>query len=92
MASPPRLPVVARSRLCGLGEIALAKSDFQEAEDYLKRSAAIREKFDPNMLGTSLRGLGNFYAGQERFEEAERIEKLLRTPAVQRDLDGDKDE
>ena len=28
----------------------------------------------------------------ERFEEAERIEKLLRTPSVQRDLDGDKDE
>ena len=27
----------------------------------------------------------------ERFDEAERIEKLLRTPAVQRDLD-DKDE
>jgi ribosome-binding factor A len=28
----------------------------------------------------------------ERFEEAERIEKLLRTPAVQRDLDKAKDE
>jgi ribosome-binding factor A len=28
----------------------------------------------------------------ERFDEAERIEKLLRTPAVQRDLGGDKDE
>jgi ribosome-binding factor A len=28
----------------------------------------------------------------ERFEEAERIEKLLRTPEVQRDLDGEKDE
>jgi ribosome-binding factor A len=28
----------------------------------------------------------------ERFDEAERIEKLLRTPQVQRDLDGDKDE
>ena len=28
----------------------------------------------------------------ERFDEAERIEKLLRTPAVHRDLDGDKDE
>jgi ribosome-binding factor A len=28
----------------------------------------------------------------ERFEEAERIEKLLRTPQVQRDLDGEKDE
>ena len=27
----------------------------------------------------------------ERFDEAERIEKLLRTPAVQRDLDGEKD-
>ena len=28
----------------------------------------------------------------ERFDEAERIEKLLRTPEVQRDLDGEKDE
>ena len=28
----------------------------------------------------------------EQFDEAERIEKLLRTPAVQRDLDGEKDE
>jgi ribosome-binding factor A len=28
----------------------------------------------------------------ERFEEAERIEKLLRTPEVRRDLDGDKDD
>jgi ribosome-binding factor A len=28
----------------------------------------------------------------DRFEEAERIEKLLRTPVVQRDLDGGKDE
>ena len=28
----------------------------------------------------------------ERFGEAERIEKLLRTPAVQRDLGGEKDE
>jgi ribosome-binding factor A len=28
----------------------------------------------------------------ERFDEAERIEKLLRTPSVRRDLGGDKDE
>jgi ribosome-binding factor A len=28
----------------------------------------------------------------ERFDEAERIEKLLRTPAVQRDLKSDSDE
>jgi ribosome-binding factor A len=28
----------------------------------------------------------------DRFDEAERIEKLLRTPEVQRDLDGEKDE
>ena len=28
----------------------------------------------------------------ERFDEAERIEKLLRTPAVQRDLGSDRDE
>ena len=27
----------------------------------------------------------------ERFDEAERINKLLRTPAVRRDLDGDED-
>jgi ribosome-binding factor A len=28
----------------------------------------------------------------ERFDEVERIEKLLRTPQVQRDLDGEKDD
>jgi len=28
----------------------------------------------------------------ERFDEAERIEKLLRTPEVRRDLGGEKDE
>jgi ribosome-binding factor A len=28
----------------------------------------------------------------ERFDEAERIEKLLRTPVVQRDLSGEKDD
>ena len=28
----------------------------------------------------------------ERFDEAERIEKLLRTPAVQKDLNSDSDE
>jgi len=30
------------------------------------------------------------FRADERFDEAERIEKLLRTPAVQRDLDGEK--
>ncbi|MGA8498144.1 MAG: 30S ribosome-binding factor RbfA [Xanthobacteraceae bacterium] len=32
------------------------------------------------------------FRADERFDEAERIEKLLRTSAVQRDLDGEKDE
>ena len=32
------------------------------------------------------------FRADERFDEAERIEKLLRTPAVKRDLDGGKDE
>jgi ribosome-binding factor A len=32
------------------------------------------------------------FRADERFDEAERIEKLLRTPAVQRDLGGGKDE
>ena len=32
------------------------------------------------------------FRADERFDEAERIEKLLRTPAVQRDLDGEKGE
>src|SRR5580704_7189806 len=32
------------------------------------------------------------FRADERFDEAERIEKLLRTPAVRRDLDGGKDE
>jgi ribosome-binding factor A len=32
------------------------------------------------------------FRADERFDEAERIEKLLRTPRVQRDLKGGKDE
>jgi ribosome-binding factor A len=32
------------------------------------------------------------FHADERFDEAERIEKLLRTPAVQRDLQHDSDE
>lgn len=32
------------------------------------------------------------FRADDRFEEAERIEKLLRTPAVKRDLEGDRDE
>ena len=32
------------------------------------------------------------FRADERFDEAERIEKLLRTPAVQRDLDDEKDQ
>ena len=32
------------------------------------------------------------FRADERFDEAERIEKLLRTPVVQRDLSGEKDE
>ena len=32
------------------------------------------------------------FRADERFDEAERIEKLLRTPRVQRDLQGGKDE
>ena len=32
------------------------------------------------------------FRADERFDEAERIEKLLRTPVVRRDLGGEKDE
>jgi ribosome-binding factor A len=32
------------------------------------------------------------FRADERFEEAERIEKLLRTPVVRRDLAGERDE
>jgi ribosome-binding factor A len=32
------------------------------------------------------------FRADERFDEAERIEKLLRTPVVQRDLGSEKDE
>jgi ribosome-binding factor A len=32
------------------------------------------------------------FRADERFDEAERIEKLLRTPEVQRDLNREKDE
>jgi ribosome-binding factor A len=32
------------------------------------------------------------FRADDRFDEAERIEKLLRTPAVKRDLEQDRDE
>jgi ribosome-binding factor A len=32
------------------------------------------------------------FRADERFDEAERIEKLLRTPAVQKDLNHDSDD
>ncbi len=57
---------------------------FERNKKYLRGEIAKRVnlKFAPDIR----------FLLDERFEEAERIEKLLRTPAVQRDLDKDRDQ
>ena len=49
---------------------------------------------DVNSLGSNVGEMINGLATHidERFEEAERIEKLLRTPQVRRDLEREKDD
>src|ERR1700750_485975 len=63
-------------------EVVLAA--LERNKKYLRGEVARRVnlKFSPDLL----------FRVDDRFDEAERIEKLLRTPAVQRDLAPDSDE
>ena len=87
----PEVRMIARSGLATIYVMPLGGRDaemviaaLERNKRYLRGEIARRVnlKFAPDIR----------FRVDERFDEAERIEKLLRTPAVQRDLDDDKDE
>ena len=91
MITVPEVRMTADLRLATIYVMPLGGRDVQEViaafdrhTRYVRGEIARRVnlKFAPEIR----------FRADERFEEAERIEKLLRTPAVQRDLDGEKDE
>jgi ribosome-binding factor A len=87
----PEVRMTADLRLATIYVMPLGGRDVKAVLDALERNKrflrgeiahAVNLKFAPEIR----------FRADERFDEAERIEKLLRTPAVQRDLQRDEDE
>jgi ribosome-binding factor A len=90
MITVPEVRMSVDLRLATIYIIPLGGRDVTEVLDALERnkryvrgeiSRRVNLKFAPEIR----------FRVDERFDEAERIEKLLRTPVVRRDLDGAKD-
>jgi ribosome-binding factor A len=90
MITIPEVRVTADLRLATIYIMPLGGRDGHEVLDALERNSRyvrgeiarrVNLKFAPEIR----------FRLDERFDEAERIEKLLRTPAVQRDLEGRKE-
>jgi ribosome-binding factor A len=83
MSADLRLATIYIMPLGGRDETAVLEA-LERNKRYMRREVARRVnlKFAPDIR----------FRIDERFDEAERIEKLLRTPEVRRDLDGEKDE
>jgi ribosome-binding factor A len=90
MITVPEVRMSADLRLATIYIMPLGGRDEAEVLDALERnkrfmrgeiSRRVNLKFAPEIR----------FRIDERFDEAERIEKLLRTPVVRRDLDGAKD-
>ena len=91
MITIPEVRVTADLRLATIYVMPLGGRDAAEVLDALERNKRylrgeiahrVNLKFAPDIR----------FRVDERFDEAERIEKLLRTPAVQRDLAPDSDD
>ena len=91
MITVPEVRMSPDLRLATIYVMPLGGRDEEEVLDALERNKRY-------MRGEIARRVNLKFAPEirfridERFDEAERIEKLLRTPEVQRDLDGEKDE
>jgi len=91
MITVPEVRMSADLRLATIYVMPLGGRHGQEVLDALDRNKRY-------MRGEIARRVNLKFAPEirfridERFDEAERIEKLLRTPGVQRDLGGEKDE
>ena len=91
MITVPEVRMSADLRLATIYVMPLGGRDVAEVVDALNRNKRflrgeiaqrVNLKFAPEIR----------FRADERFDEAERIEKLLRTPEVRRDLDREKDE
>jgi ribosome-binding factor A len=91
MITVPEVSMTADLRLATIYIMPLGGRDEKEVLDALERNKRylrgeiarrVNLKFAPEIR----------FRIDERFDEAERIEKLLRTPVVQRDLAGEKDD
>jgi ribosome-binding factor A len=91
MITVPEVRMTADLRLATIYIMPLGGRDEKEVLDALGRNKRylrgeiarrVNLKFAPEIR----------FRIDERFDEAERIEKLLRTPVVQRDLAGEKDD
>ena len=91
MITVPEVRMTADLRLATVYIMPLGGRDEKEVLDALERnkrymrgeiSRRVNLKFAPEIR----------FRIDERFDEAERIEKLLRTPVVQRDLASDKED
>jgi len=91
MITVPEVRMSADLRLATIYVMPLGGHDEQQVLDALETNKRY-------MRGEVARRVNLKFAPEirfridDRFNEAERIEKLLRTPAVRRDLDGEKDE
>jgi ribosome-binding factor A len=91
MITVPEVRMSADLRLATIYIVPLAGRDEEEVLEALERNGRY-------MRGEIARRVNLKFAPEirfridERFDEAERIEKLLRTPEVQRDLGGEEDE
>ena len=90
MITVPEVRVSADLRLATIYVMPLGGRDAKDVIDALERNSRyvrgeiarrVNLKFAPDLR----------FRVDERFDEAERIEKLLRTPAVQKDLEQDPD-
>jgi ribosome-binding factor A len=91
MITVPEVRMTADLRLATIYVMPLGGRDAKEVVDALERNKRyvrgeiarrVNLKFAPEIR----------FRVDERFDEAERIEKLLRTPVVKRDLSSEKDE
>ena len=90
LVTVPEVRMTADLRLATIYVMPLGGRDIQQVLDALERNKRflrgeiahrVNLKFAPDLR----------FRVDERFDEAERIEKLLRTPAVQKDLEQDPD-
>ena len=91
LVTVPEVKMTADLRLATVYLMPLGGKDgpavlaaFEKNKKFLRQEVAhsVNMKFAPDLR----------FRLDERFDEAERIDKLLRSPSVKRDLDGDDDE